>query len=102
MEFCKKCGSVLIEKDGVTSCVSCGEKSDSRINLESSEKMKVKSDVAVIGDKTEEVNPIIDAECPKCKNDKAYFWMIQTRASDEAATRFFKCTKCQHTWREYR
>ncbi|RJQ19012.1 hypothetical protein C4580_05525, partial [Candidatus Woesearchaeota archaeon] len=22
--------------------------------------------------------------------------------ADEPATRFFKCTKCKHTWREYK
>ncbi|MEK6933005.1 MAG: transcription factor S, partial [Nanoarchaeota archaeon] len=26
----------------------------------------------------------------------------QTRAADEAETRFFKCTKCKHTIREYK
>ena len=39
--------------------------------------------------------------CPKCKNKEAYWWMQQTRAADEAPTRFYKCTKCNHTWREY-
>ncbi|MBS3171381.1 hypothetical protein J4449_02085 [Candidatus Woesearchaeota archaeon] len=28
-------------------------------------------------------------------------WLVQTRAADEAATRFFKCVKCMHTWRAY-
>jgi len=27
--------------------------------------------------------------------------MIQTRAADEPPTRFYRCTKCGHTWREY-
>jgi DNA-directed RNA polymerase subunit M len=31
----------------------------------------------------------------------AYFWTQQTRGADEPETRFFKCTKCSHTWREY-
>ena len=45
--------------------------------------------------------PLVDKECPKCGNKKAYFWEIQTRASDEPATQFFKCEKCKHTWRHY-
>lgn len=48
------------------------------------------------------VHPLVDAECPKCRHDKAYFWEIQTRAGDEAATRFFKCEKCRYVWREYK
>ncbi|GAI81579.1 unnamed protein product, partial [marine sediment metagenome] len=35
-------------------------------------------------------------------NEKAYFWSVQTRSGDEAETKFFKCTKCEFTWREYR
>ena len=45
--------------------------------------------------------PLVDRTCPKCSHDKAYFWEIQTRASDEPATQFFKCEKCKHTWRHY-
>ncbi|MBI2112883.1 transcription factor S, partial [Candidatus Woesearchaeota archaeon] len=25
----------------------------------------------------------------------------QTRGADEPETRFFRCTKCNYTWREY-
>ncbi|PIO07920.1 transcription factor S, partial [Candidatus Pacearchaeota archaeon CG10_big_fil_rev_8_21_14_0_10_35_219] len=32
----------------------------------------------------------------------AYFWTMQTRAADESETKFYRCTKCDHTWREYR
>ena len=39
---------------------------------------------------------------PKCDHKEAWFWTSQTRAGDEAETKFFKCTKCRHTWREYR
>jgi len=102
MEFCKKCGCVLVEKDGKTSCARCGETTDTKFNLETSEKVSSKSKITVINEDSQEVHAITDAECPKCKNDKAYFWIQQTRASDEAPTRFFRCTKCKHTWREYR
>ncbi|MCD6114052.1 MAG: transcription factor S, partial [Thermoprotei archaeon] len=40
-------------------------------------------------------------ECPKCGNREAYVWMMQTRAADEPPTRFYRCTKCGYTWREY-
>ncbi|MCK4973458.1 MAG: transcription factor S, partial [Candidatus Heimdallarchaeota archaeon] len=28
-------------------------------------------------------------------------WMVQTRSADESPTRFFRCTACGETWREY-
>lgn len=45
--------------------------------------------------------PKTKADCPECDNDKAFWWMQQTRGADEPTTRFFKCTKCNHVWREY-
>ena len=44
---------------------------------------------------------IKDVICPKCGNDEAYYWVLQTRRADEPPTRFYKCTKCGHVWREY-
>ena len=48
-----------------------------------------------------ESHPLSDAECPKCGHNKAYFWLQQTRAGDEPETKFMKCEKCKHTWRDY-
>ena len=102
MEFCKKCGCVMINKDSGSGCPRCGQESNNKVNLETSEKIETKSEVVVVDSESEGVNPITENECPKCKNKEAYFWILQTRSSDEAPTRFFKCTKCKHTWREYR
>ena len=63
------------------------------------EKVIEDKDKIEVVDKTIEVNPKVDIECPKCSNMKAYFWTLQTRAADEAETRFYKCTKCSHRWR---
>jgi DNA-directed RNA polymerase subunit M len=48
-----------------------------------------------------ETRPVIEARCPECEHNEAYYWTQQTRSADEPETRFFKCTKCSHTWREY-
>jgi len=45
--------------------------------------------------------PITNEACPECKHRKAYYWIIQTRAADEPPTKFYKCVKCEHTWRDY-
>ena len=48
-----------------------------------------------------ETLPLVEELCPECNNKDAYFWEIQTRAGDEAATKFYKCKKCKHIWRDY-
>jgi DNA-directed RNA polymerase subunit M len=45
--------------------------------------------------------PSTRAECKKCGNMEAEWWLLQTRKADESETRFFRCTKCKFTWREY-
>ena len=101
MEFCPKCGCVLVEKNKAFRCARCNYKSKSKIKIESSEKIKVKPEIGVISDKDTDVFPIISAICGKCGNKEAYFWTSQTRAGDEAETKFYKCTKCKNTWRDY-
>lgn len=45
--------------------------------------------------------PVTSTECPKCGNKEAFWWMVQTRSADEPTTQFFRCTKCNYTWRHY-
>jgi DNA-directed RNA polymerase subunit M len=102
MEFCPKCGCVLIEKKKNFGCPRCNYKAKSKVKIETTEKIKLRPKIGVIKDKDTDTFPVTNAECPKCECGEAYFWMSQTRAGDEAETKFFKCTKCKHTWREYR
>lgn len=89
-------------KDGKAVCASCGAKSSKKPKIESAEKMNVQKSVVVINEKETSTYPVIDMTCPECKNKKSYFWTTQTRASDESETKFYKCTKCDYTWRKYR
>ena len=102
--FCPKCGSVLLpKKEGskkVLVC-SCGYKSS---NLEQTKIIetvtKKEKDVEVI-EKEVEILPKTEVECEKCGNKEAFYWTLQTRAGDEPETKFLRCTKCKHTWRDY-
>jgi DNA-directed RNA polymerase subunit M len=103
MEFCPKCGAVLIQKRKNAGCARCNYASKDELKIKTSEKIEQKQDVGVVTKKDNTLSlPIIIEKCKKCSHDKAYFWTIQTRAGDEAETKFFKCVKCEHTWREYR
>ena len=101
MEFCPKCGCVLVMKAKNPGCPRCKYSSKGKLKIESSEKIEIKPEIGVISDKDTDVFPVITTVCPKCNNKEAYFWTSQTRAGDEGETKFYKCTKCKNTWRDY-
>ena len=105
MLFCPKCGSIMkpIEEDGkkVMSC-SCGYKNKNTKNVNLKEQMVKTKELEVVSEDQElDTLPVTEAECPKCKHDKCYYWLVQTRAADEPETKFLKCCKCLHTFRDY-
>jgi len=104
--FCPKCGSILVpKKEGekkVLSC-SCGYRSADTQSSHFKENVKTKtSNVQVVESHHKiDVHPSMDAKCPKCGHNRAKYWTIQTRAGDEPETKFLKCEKCGHIWRDY-
>src|SRR3989338_9592989 len=98
--FCPKCGSLMMPKkeDGkkILGC-SCGYKNKTIESAKLTEKSEERKEIEVV-DSDHETDPLTDEKCEKCGHKRAYTWMIQTRASDEPETRFFKCEKCKHTW----
>lgn len=80
----------------------CGYVSEDMEDAKIKETVESEAEIEVVNpDQDLESLPITDIECPTCKNKKAYFWLVQTRAADEPETKFLKCTKCRHTWRDY-
>lgn len=105
MLFCPKCKSIMMPKHDkgkhVLAC-SCGYKAEAgNVKISESVKKGEQREVAAV-EKEIEVHPRTEAECPKCKNGEAFTWEVQTRAGDEPPTKFLKCTKCEHTWRDYK
>lgn len=116
MEFCPECGSLFKrrkvenekETDVVLVCSKCGCKkqvTDMKAEPKASKVIKhdIKQLVTVIGKEEQKINtmPTLKVECPKCGNNLVYVWQVQTRGGDESSTQFFRCTKCNHTFREY-
>ena len=102
MEFCPKCGAVLIQKRKNDGCPRCNYSSKEKIKLTSSEKISEKKEIPVFTGKKLDVRPITNEKCKKCGHEKSYFWTVQTRSSDEAETKFFQCVKCGNTHKTYR
>jgi len=116
MEFCPKCGSRLVpkkEKSGrkttiVFVCPKCEYRKQAATNEVAPKVAKViqhnpQQLVAVIGKEEQKLRtlPTVRVECPRCGNNLAYVWQVQTRGADESSTQFLRCTKCGYTFREY-
>ncbi|MGP8012072.1 MAG: transcription factor S [Halobacteriota archaeon] len=104
MEFCPKCKSIMLPKEDFMTCRTCGftkEKSQLAKQKHIHEISRNTRTMLVIEGDSEAGLPTIKAHCSECGNDKAYWWLRQLRSADESEVRFFRCTKCSKTWREY-
>lgn len=93
------------KKRGVFVCRKCGY--EEPLDPEAASKYKItqkikheREDIPVIEQDVATL-PKVKIICPKCGNDEAYWWELQTRAGDEPSTIFYRCTKCGYTWRGY-
>jgi len=80
---------------------SCGYKEVQEESVKIVEKKQVEEKQVEVIDSNEEDMPICKEKCEKCGNEEAYYTIQQTRSADESPTKFMKCTKCKHTWRDY-
>ncbi|MFH1511315.1 MAG: transcription factor S [Candidatus Woesearchaeota archaeon] len=100
--FCPKCRSLLLpkkEKGKKVLACSCGHSQKSE-RLSFKEELQIAPNVEVVLEETN-VLPKTEALCQKCGHNAAFYWTVQTRAGDEPETKFLKCEKCKHTWRDY-
>lgn len=104
VDFCEKCGAIIMGKKGENvECSSCGAKNKAKSTIKLSEKVEHKEEIEVIDtNKTAEIHPTTEIECPQCGNHEAHYWTKQTRSGDEPETQFFKCVECAHQWRDYK
>ncbi len=101
MEFCPKCKKLMIYVGNKAVCRKCGyekEVGEEKVVIKSE---KNKEEIPVIEGENVKTLPTTKAICPSCGNNEAFWWMRQLRAADESEVRFFRCTKCGKTWREY-
>jgi transcription factor S len=114
MEFCPKCGMRLVsngKKKGKKVvfqlvCPKCDytkQIGDKPPVVHKAIERSPQESIAIIGKAEQKLRtlPTVRIECPKCGNNTAYAWQVQTRGTDESSTQFFRCTKCNYTFREY-
>ncbi|WP_457555703.1 transcription factor S [Candidatus Pyrohabitans sp.] len=100
--FCDRCGGLMLPRDRRLICQRCGAVA----GIENEDDYKIVSrgerkEGVVVVDEEVRTLPTTRAECPRCGNMEAEWWLLQTRKADEAETRFYRCTRCRYTWREY-
>ncbi len=103
MMFCLKCGRMLKNEGGKFVCPGCGwTKDDAPSNLMTKVDKRKEKEIVIVDD-TEKIRtlPTTTIRCPECGNNEAEWWLRQLRSADESEVRFFRCTKCEKTWREY-
>jgi len=104
MKFCPKCDVRLKKSNSKSelSCPKCGYSESNAKRTKKDNEEETKSEFNVL-DKNEakETLSSIKIDCEKCGNNEAVWWMLQTRSADEPTTQFYRCTKCNHTWRNY-
>jgi DNA-directed RNA polymerase subunit M len=101
MEFCPDCKSIMVPIEGRMVCRKCGRSIDMAKNSFVSKSKQIVRDIPVLEEEEEAGLPTTKARCSECGNDTAYWWLRQLRSADESEVRFFRCTKCNNTWREY-
>ena len=101
MKFCPKCEVRLRKSDSGLSCPKCNytegiSQGTKKITEDQPSELKVLDE----SDKNETLSTI-KIDCEKCGHNEAVWWMLQTRSADEPTTQFYRCTKCNYTWRNY-
>ncbi|MDQ5869430.1 MAG: transcription factor S [Thermoproteota archaeon] len=95
-------------EEGLLLCPKCGfstNRDETEIGISSTANSFDRGSGSVLKvldiDKAPDTLPTTSTDCPKCGNNLAFWWMLQTRSADEATTQFYRCTQCSHTWRNY-
>jgi len=106
MEFCPKCEIRLKKNDsGSLHCPKCKYLKEKTIESTKEEPEKVNPELLVMGEEdvkqAKGLESTVPIDCEKCHNKEGVSWTFQTRSADEPETKFYRCTKCNYTWRDY-
>jgi len=106
MEFCPNCEIRLKKNDsGSRHCPKCKYLKKKTVESTKEESEEANSEFLVMGEEdvkqSKGLESTVPIDCEKCHNKEGVSWTFQTRSADEPETKFYRCTKCNHTWRDY-
>lgn len=97
--FCKKCNELLYPSKGKMVCRECKWVLEEGKIVD--KKKKTKKLEVIDKNLNMKMFPKVKQDCEKCSCVECYFFTRQTRSADEPETKFYKCVKCGHIWRDY-
>ena len=71
MEFCPKCGAVLIAKQKNDGCPRCNYSAKGKTKIKTSEELHARKDVAIVSEKAGQTMPKVNEKCTKCGHGEA-------------------------------
>jgi DNA-directed RNA polymerase subunit M len=101
MKFCPTCEVRLKKSDSGLKCPKCDYIQGSNLTTKKVQEKEVSEFSVLDENEGQETLPTIKIDCGKCGHNEAVWWMLQTRSADEPTTQFYRCTKCNYTWRNY-
>lgn len=101
MKFCPKCEVRLKKSEFGLRCPKCDYLEGHTSTTKKTQEDEVSEFNVLEESEGQETLPTIKIDCGKCGNKEAVWWMLQTRSADEPTTQFYRCTKCNYTWRNY-
>ncbi|XP_011864441.1 PREDICTED: DNA-directed RNA polymerase I subunit RPA12 [Vollenhovia emeryi] len=103
--FCPDCGSILplLSESGTVACYTCKREWNSEVfgdmQMTHTLSFNTKHTYAYIKkdeDSDDDADgPIVERQCPQCRNDRMSYATLQLRSADEGQTVFYTCTKCK-------
>ena len=106
MDFCPHCDTRLKKNDdGLLACSKCQFVKE-KTTAGTEEKTEETNSEFLVMDESDMnqakgLESTVPIDCEKCHNKEGVSWTFQTRSADEPETKFYRCTKCNHTWRDY-
>ena len=86
-------------------CPKCQYLKEKTVESAKEEPEETNSEFLVMGEddmkQAKGLESTVKIDCEKCHNQEGVWWTFQTRSADEPETKFYRCTKCNHTWRDY-
>ena len=106
MDFCPHCDTRLKKNDdGLRACSKCQFVNEKTVNITKEKSEETNSEFLVMDEsdmnQAKGLESTVPIDCEKCHNKEGVSWTFQTRSADEPETKFYRCTKCNHTWRDY-
>ena len=106
MDFCPDCDARLKKnQDGLLACPKCAFVKEGAVKPNKKKSEENSSEFLVMDEsdmnQAKGLESTVPIDCEKCHNKEGVSWTFQTRSADEPETKFYRCTKCNHTGRDY-